>query len=108
MLLLYTTPSPVCNLFKELTRTQSSLANNFYLDQGYKTGYPWLYYDRTYEQIIQEPNRIKFHASFSYEAPQFGIISKLKFKLASYDFEGNFLGFSDMTNQLVICEEELQ
>lgn len=32
------------------------------------------------------------------------MISKLNFKLASYDLEGNFLGFEDLTDQLVICK----
>lgn len=61
--------------------------------------------------MIQKPERVKFRASFSYENKAIGVISKLNFKLASYDLEGNFLGFEDLTDQLVICNrpsEELE
>jgi meckelin len=30
-------------------------------------------------------------------------LSRLQFKLASYDIEGNFLGFSDLADQLALC-----
>lgn len=30
-------------------------------------------------------------------------MNKLSFKLASYDIEGNFLGFNDLTDQLFLC-----
>ena len=75
MLVLYSDNSPICKLFKELTAAGTTMANEFYLDPGYKTGYPWLYYDRDYNSIIQAPKRLKFRASFSYENEEFGIIS---------------------------------
>ena len=28
----------------ELVRTEPTLANRFYLNDGYKSAYPWLYY----------------------------------------------------------------
>lgn len=31
-------------------------------------------------------------------------MNKLRFKVASYDIEGNFLGFEDMLDQLFVCE----
>lgn len=31
-------------------------------------------------------------------------MKKLSFKLASYDITGNFLGFSDLTDQLFLCQ----
>ena len=83
---------------------------SFYGDLGFKQGLPWLYYDksRPNSQIIGEGEydiRVKFRASFGYENEEIGIFRKMKFKLAKYDIEGNFHGFEDLTNQLVICEK---
>jgi len=72
-------------------------------------GYPWLYYERGYDKLITaSPPRLKFRASFSYEDVKFGILKTLRFKLASFDLNGEFLGFQDLTNQLVACEESIQ
>lgn len=60
---------------------------------------------------MTEKARVKFRASFDYEDKEIGILKTLTFKLAKYDIEGNFYGFEELTNQLVICEkprEEVQ
>ena len=66
---------------------------------------PWLYYERNALQVIQKSGVVKFRASFGYENLGLGIVSKLRFKVASYDIEGNFLGFDDLFNQLIICKK---
>ena len=53
VLVLYSDNSAICQLFTELTTASgTTLANTFYYDTGYKTGLPWLYYDRDYSEII--------------------------------------------------------
>ena len=46
---------------------------------------PWIYYnpERGAKDIIEKSARIKFRASFNFEA--YGIMSKLRLKLAKYD-----------------------
>jgi len=39
---------------------------------------------------------VQFRASFDYQNLDIGIVSKLRFKLAIYDLEGNFYGFEDL------------
>lgn len=37
--------------------------------------------------------RVKLRVSFGYENNKIGILNKLKYKLAKYSLEGDFLGF---------------
>jgi len=41
---LYSDIATPCKLLSELTAKESSFANEFYLDEGYKKNLPWLYY----------------------------------------------------------------
>lgn len=67
---------------------------------------PWLYYrGLTADQIVQKSNKVRFRVSFGYENRSFQIISQLRFKLARYSLQGDFLGFEDLTDQLSICQE---
>ena len=81
-----------------------------YPDKGFQQGLPWLYYDkkRNGKDIIEEAARVKFRASFDIDKPEIGLLTTLKFVLAKYDIEGEFLGFEEMTDQLVICEKPME
>jgi len=81
-----------------------------YSDKGFQQGLPWLYYDkeRNGKRIIEDPARVKFRASFDIMKPEIGLLTTLKFILAKYDIEGEFLGFEEMTDQLVICEKPME
>jgi len=46
---------------------------------------------------------VKFHASFTTTNRKYGILNRLQFKLASWDIDGNFLGFADLADQLFLC-----
>lgn len=105
MLNLYKTGSAACSTFKEITEAVPELADPFYDDQGYKKGLPWLYYDRPADEVIYQDKRVKFHASFNYENLDIGVVSHLRFKIASYLLDGTFLGFEDLTDQLIICSK---
>ena len=69
---------------------------DYYIDNGYKVGMPWLYYEENALSVIEKERRVKFRASFSYENLDIGIVSKLRFVMARYDLEGNFYGFEDL------------
>lgn len=48
------------------------------------------------EEILKKSNRVKFRASLEYEAPDDKLIKRMKFKIASYTVDGEFLGWSDL------------
>lgn len=91
------------------TESTSFRTNKFYSDGGYKAGLPWLFYlnggspKKAVSVLQPKPTRVKFHASFSTTNRKYGILSRLEFKLASYDIDGNFLGFADLAEQLFLC-----
>lgn len=70
----------------------------FYPDDGFKKGYPWIYYQRAATEVLQADKRIKFRVSFAEENDAIGIEKRLHFLLARYDIDGNFYGFEEMTN----------
>ena len=70
----------------------------FYDDNGYKVGMPWLYYYRSFGEVMYQSKRVKMRVSFGYENEKIGIINKLTYKLAKFDLEGNFYGFETLTD----------
>lgn len=91
---MYNERTIVCSLFQNIVSTQSStLANTFYNDNGWKIGFPWLYYLRNANEVLTYPKRVKFRVSFGYEDPKIGILNKLTYKLGMFNMEGDFLGF---------------
>ena len=58
--------------------------------------------------MLEKPKKVKFRASFDYQNLSIGIVSRLRFVLAKYDLEGNFLGFEDLYDQLTICKQSSQ
>lgn len=76
----------------------------FYPDQGFKQGYPWIFYQRAAPEVLYANRRIKFRVSFNEQNQDIGIENRLHFKLAKYDIDGQFFGFEDLTDQLVICD----
>ena len=77
-------------------------------DYGYKEGLPWLFYMNAPQEfdhnILKRSDRVSFKASFDYVGNIERAQNKLKFKLAAYDIEGNYLGMSDLKDQLFLCE----
>lgn len=82
----------------------STAANPFYKDFGWKQGLPWLYYQRSAAEVLNDAKRVKLRVSFGYENPKIGIFNKLTYKLARFDLEGNFYGFETLTDQLLLCK----
>jgi hypothetical protein len=103
---LYKFSSPACEKFKEITEANPDLAYpKFYKDEGYKEGLPWLYYENPADQVIFSQKRVKFRASFNYENIAVGVVNQLRFKMAEYSLDGNFLGFSDLSDKLILCAQ---
>lgn len=71
-------------------------------------GLPWLFYMKDpgefTQSILTRSNRVTFKASFDYVGNIERAQNKLKFKLASYDIDGKYLGMSDLKDQLFLCE----
>jgi hypothetical protein len=53
--------------------------------------------------VLLEAKRVKFRASFGYENRAIGIINRFKYKLAIFELEGKFLGWQDLSDQLLLC-----
>lgn len=56
------------------------------------------------QDILKRSDRVRFKASFDYVGNIERAQNKLKFKLAEYDIEGNYLGMADLKDQLFLCE----
>lgn len=50
-----------------------------------------------------KPKRVKFRASFGFENRAIGIINRFRYKLAIFELEGKFLGWQDLSDQLLLC-----
>lgn len=96
----------MCLLFQDIVQNLpgNSTVNPFYQDNGWRAGFPWLYYQRSAGEVLSQSKKVKLRVSFGYENPKIGIYNRLSFKLAQFDLEGNFLGFADLKDQLMICE----
>jgi Meckelin (Transmembrane protein 67) len=83
--------------------SNSSKSNPFYKDNGWKAGLPWLYYQRSSGEVLNEAKRVKQRVSFGYENQRIGIVNKLTYQLARFDLLGNFYGFETLSDQLLLC-----
>ena len=81
MLVLYSTDSAICQLFDELSSASgTTLANAFYYNTGYKTGYPWLYYDRDYPSQMSA-----LHFAFTYTSVDLNYFACDHFQLEAFN-----------------------
>ena len=80
VLVLYDETTNICKQFKDIVQKWNGksaasiipsgtqpIQKPFYKDQNWKDGLPWLYYDRSATEVLFEPKRVKFRASFGYE-----------------------------------------
>ena len=115
--MLYDLDQTVCQLHRDLLQGSKyginppELANkDFYPNNGFKKGLPWIYYldeegkPKPGDKVIRETGRVKLRTSFSYQNRDAGIVRQLQFMLAEYDIYGNFLRFEELSDQLFICE----
>ena len=99
---MYKESTPQCLALKNLVNTTTTVQNSFY-DRGWKQNLPWLYYLTAGDQVIKQANRVKVkltHSSSSSDSTRYAYIP---FKLAKYAFDGAFLGWEDLSNQIFLC-----
>jgi hypothetical protein len=74
--------------------------NTFYADPGWKVGLPWLYYERNAQNILEDPSKVNMKVSLGNGTGQTHI---LQYKLAKFNLQGDFLGWENLTNQIMVC-----
>lgn len=100
---MYYEASPPCEALINLANTTTALQNDFYNDDGWKTGLPWIYYQNTATEVLNNRNRIKAKMTMSTKEADSARYAYIPFKLAKYSLEGEFLGWEDLSNQIWMC-----
>jgi hypothetical protein len=75
--------------------TTESSQVDFYNDSGWRKDLPWLYYDRSPQEVIKEQDPINLVVSFSMFGNDPSRTNQLTFYLARYTVEGEFQGFQE-------------
>ena len=100
---MYYEASPPCEALITLANGTTSQQNDFYTDQGWKTGLPWIYYQSTGTEVLNKKNRVKAKMTLSTSEANGARYAYIPFKLAKYSLEGDFLGWEDLSNQILMC-----
>lgn len=100
---MYNPGTAPCSALRALITNTTSQQNSFYNDAGWKTGVPWLYYERTGTQVLYNKNRVQVKMTLSADDASSSRYAHIPFKLAKYSLEGDFEGWEDMSNQILMC-----
>jgi len=93
---LYSSGKDVCDLMNTLADLPNPVTPKLQLTSSR---------DKRGKSIIEDPFKIKFHASFSQaKSNPINVLTQLTFKLAKFNIEGDFLGFEDLADQLFLCD----
>ena len=98
VLQLYDELTIACKLFQYLQMNQFTTESSqvdFYNDSGWRKDLPWLYYDRSPQEVIKEQDPINLVVSFSMFGNDPSRTNQLTFYLARYTVEGEFQGFQE-------------
>lgn len=104
VLQLYNMQTVVCQLFRDLVATVTEQASEANPDPGWKKGMPWLYYLSDPSDIVDR----KAEMTVTFDTSSSDKVGLLEFKLAKYHMDGRFLGFLNLTDQLVLCPHSAQ
>lgn len=98
VLQLYNQKASVCKLYRQITSkgVQSSLID----DSGAKENMAWIYYENSTDDTLKT-DRLKMLITFDPDEDE--KINLLTFKLASFYLNGTLIGFTNMTDQLILC-----
>lgn len=96
VLQLYNLNTEACNLYKALGVGKISMPD----DPDWKVGVGWIYYGRSTKDVLENGSR---NLKVTFSSGEDDYISTLRFRLAQYKLDGTFLGFIDMTDQLLLC-----
>lgn len=99
VLQMYETSASACALFISLT---TALTTHGF--QGWGSTYGYLYLATT--TLLTDASSSAISTSFSYSRTTSPYTDTITMRLASYAFNGTFLGWSDLTTQLALCGGE--
>ena len=80
----------------------------FYKDEGWKVGLPWLYYKQTPQVVFKDATPPDLTVSFADSGNDLTRTNKLKFWLARYNMEGEFLAMQELYNDLSSCPMDME
>ena len=63
---------------------------------GWQTGLPWLYYDKTAKEVLQDEQPLSLTVGFYTDPTEKNRFNQLKYWLARYNLEGDFLGWQEL------------
>lgn len=96
--------APCAALLDLSSQASGGLQNSFYNDDGWKGKIPWLYYQRSGKNVIYDKNRIQAKMTLSVNEADGARYAYIPFKLAKYSLEGDFMGWEDLSNQILMCQ----
>lgn len=63
---------------------------------GWQAGLPWLYYDKTAKEVLQDEQPLSLTVGFYTDQTEKNRFNQLKYWLARYNLEGDFLGWQEL------------
>lgn len=99
---MYREAAAPCAAIINLASSENNAQNDFY-DSGWKQNLPWLYYANSGSQVILQTNRIKAKLTLEPDEADSTRYAYIPFKLAKYAFDGEFLGWEDLSTQIWLC-----
>lgn len=100
VLQLYSEESTVCKLYQNLMQSRT-IVENPASDSGWRENMPWIYYQNNAEDVL-DSKRVQLEVTFD-PSGDGDMINELKFYLAKYAMNGEFLGYDKLTDQLILC-----
>lgn len=101
---LYNERTTVCQLFNFIGSTRN-YANSAVLDSGWKENMPWLYYSRSANEILTAGNVV---ANVTFDPNDSNNINLMVFQIATFSVDGTFEGFTELSDQLILCPHSLE
>lgn len=96
-MLLYDESTPPCKFFFEtLARERPDRVNGFL---GWRKGLPWIKYEDSIINVLND-HSIQLAVSFNEASDK---VDRLNIILSVYAFNGTWLGYKQLTNELFLC-----
>ncbi len=96
---LYDPAMEPCSFFHNVIASANAFDSAFY-DTNWKVGYPWMDYSASTATLLSLPDKVQFKVSLGSTTTA---INSLPLYLAKWSFDGTYLGFEPLTDQLTLC-----
>lgn len=106
VLKLYNESTLECKAFRAIMDDRELAdggTDGYYGPLGWYNELPWLYYDETPQKVLSEGKPIDLTVSFYADSSDTSRTERLNYWLARYSFEGDFLGWQQLSAQLSPC-----